>query len=209
MYPFSLLYLLELSTKFPKLGPRFCQNWEWKWEVSMKTVHRNKSKGSNSFSHLKLVLRGVSPLILDLPSLHLHCWLIFHNFSLNQAFVRYKRSCKSSVLVPIFLKWYPILLILWLPENLGWTRDQRVKLGPKQRVTLEITLLGHTNFNALIMYEHKKKILCYCLLTFTHSTNVYLSNFTPFRLFKSQWMSGKIICQKSSKCVNKSKRRET
>ncbi len=77
MYPFSLLYLLELSIKFPKLGPRFCQNWEWKWEVRMKTVHRNKSKGLNSFSHLKLVLRVVSPLILDLPSLHLHCWLIF------------------------------------------------------------------------------------------------------------------------------------
>lgn len=180
MYPFSLPYLLELSIKFPKLGPIFCQNWEWKWEVRMKTVHRNKSKG------IKLVF---SPETGPQGSLTLNLGFAFfapslpadiHNSSLNEAFVRYKDPANllNSYLFSLngtqFCSFYGYLKI--------W--DELGTKGPKQRVTFEITLLGHANFNALIMYEHKNKIFSYGLLTFTHSTNAYLSNFTPFRLFQ-------------------------
>lgn len=103
-----------------------------------------------------------------------------HNSSLNEAFVRYKdpayllNSYPFSLNGTQFCSFYGYLKI--------W--DELGTKGPKQRVTFEITLLGHTNFNALIMYEHKNKIFSYGLLTFTHSTNAYLSNFTPFRLFQ-------------------------
>jgi len=44
--------------------------------------------------------------------------------------------------MPIFTKWYPILLTLWIHSNWGWNRNYRVKLWPKDKVTFWTALMS-------------------------------------------------------------------
>ncbi len=48
------------------------------------------------------------------------------------------RSCKLCRLIPSFIKLYSVPLTFWLYSNWGWNREQRVKLGLKDRVTWRI-----------------------------------------------------------------------
>ncbi len=92
------------------IGPSFPKTGD-KWKVRMRTVHKEgakiKTKGLIWFSHLKLVFKGILPPVLDLPYLH---W------------AAHIHSCKSSELIPSFMKWCPSSISFQLNSNWGWNR---------------------------------------------------------------------------------------
>jgi len=109
------------------LGPSFVR-WKklgMKWELRMKTV--KKRRGPNYSTHLNLVLRGISPPVLDLPYyLVPWSWLVVKFFVISRL-VRL-RSCKSSALILSFMKWCPIPLTLsintWIGDENRFLEDQ-------------------------------------------------------------------------------------
>jgi len=83
----------KVSRKNEVIGvvPRLGRKLGTKWKVGMKTTHEKKTKDQLVFS-LKLVLKGVPPLVLDLP--YFVFWLLFFNKS---------NPCQNPVTL---LKWY-------------------------------------------------------------------------------------------------------
>ncbi len=73
-------------------GPSFVR-WKklgMKWELRMKTV--KKRRGPNYSTHLKLVLRGISPPVLDLPYYLLPwSWLVLK-------ILRHIKACQIKIL---------------------------------------------------------------------------------------------------------------
>ncbi len=104
---------IKVSHNVPQTGatgPSFPKTGD-KWKVRMRTVQKEdtkiKTKWLNRFSHLKLVLKGILPPVLDLPYFH---W------------AAHIHSCKSSELIPSFMKWCPSSLSFPLHSNWGWNR---------------------------------------------------------------------------------------
>ncbi len=69
------------------------------------------------------------------------------------------KSCKYCGLIPSFIKLYPVALTFWLYSNWGWNRDQRVKLGLKDRVTWRINFIF---WRTCKLKEGAEILNCYC-----------------------------------------------
>lgn len=111
----------------PKLAMR--------WEFRMKTVDKEK-KGTKLTCSTKLMPGGVLPPFFGFAFLLPHCCSYYS--SSNQSLV-ITTSFKSSALIPSFMQQYPITLTSWIHSNQKWNRDKRVKLGPKDGMTLQTT----------------------------------------------------------------------
>ncbi len=123
---FSLTHTQTHSRHTVTHSPTFI--YMCKWVYSLVYIYIQ-----NWFSH-QLVLMRISPPVLDLPYLHLHCCVFFIKSSLVEI-----KSCKSCRLIPSFINLYPpVSLTFWLYSNWGWNRHRRVKLGLKDRVTWRI-----------------------------------------------------------------------
>jgi hypothetical protein len=67
-----------------------------------ENCRQGKKKGTKLVFLLKLVLRGVSPPVLDLPYLRLECWLVFIiKFIIKFDGLAKIKSCQSSALTPL------------------------------------------------------------------------------------------------------------
>jgi hypothetical protein len=60
---------------------------------------------------------------------------------------------------PVSLHLYPVALTFWLYSNWGWNRDQRVKLGLKDRVTWRINFIF---WRTCKLKEGAEILNCYC-----------------------------------------------
>jgi hypothetical protein len=63
---------------------------------------------------------------------------------------------------------YPILLTFLFYSNWEWTRDLRVKLRPKDRVTLQTTLISLQKFNYLRHWSRLLIVQCSCTMQVVH-----------------------------------------
>jgi len=91
----------------------------------------------------KLVFSPIGPLLNFAPSFFGFTLLapsLLLVFFIKSSLVEIK-SCKSCGLIPSFIKLYPVALTSWLYSNWGWNRDQRVKLGLKDRLTWKINFI--------------------------------------------------------------------
>jgi hypothetical protein len=104
---------------------------ETTWEVRMKTVERKKQRWGDQTSFLTLICsKGVPPHF----QICLACYFCSYS-SLNQ------KPCQNKIL-QIFWTDTPISINFLIHSNWGWNKDDRVKLGPKDRATSRITLIG-------------------------------------------------------------------
>jgi hypothetical protein len=117
-------------------------NWHAEWKVRMKSVHWKRKQGTKLIFSCKFVLSRVSPPDLDFPYLHLTL-TPGHILSLNQS------PCQNKILQFFCIEiWYPVswnsTQFFHLKNTLKFGIKQGIrepKLGPKDRVTLWITLV--------------------------------------------------------------------
>jgi len=120
--------ILELYIKYSKLGVLGLSSAKTGGKIKkvrLNKVHRRK-RGSNWLSHL---ISFTPSFGFALPAVSL---LLM--FFIIPSLIRLS-SCKILTQCLVSLKPYPVLLIFLLHENWGWNRGERVKLGPKDRVT--------------------------------------------------------------------------
>jgi hypothetical protein len=122
------------------LGPDFPET-----ETEMRSQDEKCTQGKTKDHKLvfltQLILRGVSPQILDLPYLWLY-WC--SHSSLSQGL--------SESDPPNLLNFVPNFANFGDGFKWGWNMNQRVKLGPKSRVTLKIALISASNLHFHLLH---------------------------------------------------------
>jgi hypothetical protein len=107
----------------------------------METLHKTKNRGSTSF------LTSFYPDGSFIPN--------FGFTFLHLARIKY---CKPFGLIPNFVKLIVLIFFHFLDSsNWGWNRNYGVKLGPKDRLNIWITLLmGHRTRRHLVLTTKKQ-----------------------------------------------------
>jgi hypothetical protein len=108
------IYNIRVICNVPQAGhtrPQFRQNWGqneksgWKWYTRQKLKNRKKKERIKLVFSPKLVLAGVSTLVLHSPYLCFQC---------TSYFLGWINSCLNKTNPTTLVNWYPVLLTLQL-----------------------------------------------------------------------------------------------